>query len=142
MNFANNAKAQIPFQYELGEYIPPECDIWSPGKSRVLDKSVTSENSIDEPRHPGEFLRTELFEPNNFKVAKVARKIGAARITLSKFLHSHTDLSPEMAYRLGKEFEKHSSKYSARNLMILQNVWDLAKIEKKEQENYKTLEVH
>ena len=51
------------------------------------------------PPHPGECLQDSLLDAG-WTVSEAARRLGVARITLSRLLHGHTGVSAEMALAL------------------------------------------
>ena len=51
------------------------------------------------PPHPGECLQDSLHDAG-WTVSEAARRLGVARITLSRLLHGHTGVSAEMALAL------------------------------------------
>ena len=65
---------------------------------------TTTELRMAAPVHPGDFIRTEIVEAHGLNVTEAARVLGVARPTLSNLLHSHADLSGEMALRIEKAF--------------------------------------
>lgn len=52
------------------------------------------------PPHPGEQLREDVLPALGLSVAKAAAQLGVGRVTLSRVLHGHAAISPEMALRL------------------------------------------
>lgn len=54
-------------------------------------------NTMHNPAHPGEVLREWLID---LSVTDAARKLGITRAALSRLLHGHTGISPQMALRL------------------------------------------
>ena len=57
------------------------------------------------PSHPGDFIRTEVFEELGLNVTKAAEILGVRRATLSDLLNGNASLSPEMALRIEKAFD-------------------------------------
>ena len=59
------------------------------------------------PPHPGLTLRDDVLPALGLTVTEAAEQLGVARVTLSRVLHEHAGISPEMALRLeawlGKE---------------------------------------
>ena len=55
---------------------------------------------IFNPPHPGEQLREDVLPALGLSVAKAAAQLGVGRVTLSRVLHGHAAISPEMALRL------------------------------------------
>jgi antitoxin HigA-1 len=74
------------------------------------------------PAHPGNFVRTQIIEPENLSVTDAARALGVTRSALSAFLHGHASLSPEMALRVEKAFGVRTD-----TLMRMQNSYSIAK---------------
>ena len=62
---------------------------------------------IFNPPHPGLTLRDDVLPALGLTVTQAAQQLGVSRITLSRVLHRHAAISPEMAVRieawLGKE---------------------------------------
>lgn len=54
------------------------------------------------PPHPGLSIRENCLRPLGLNVSQAARRLGVARHTLSRVLHGHAAVSPEMALRLEK----------------------------------------
>ncbi len=54
--------------------------------------------------HPGQFIRTEIIEPEGLNVTRAAEVLGVTRPTLSALLNCRASLSPEMALRIEKAF--------------------------------------
>ena len=54
------------------------------------------------PPHPGLSIRENCLEPLGLNVTEAARILGVARHSLSRLLHGHAAISPEMAVRLEK----------------------------------------
>lgn len=52
--------------------------------------------------HPGEFLRVKTLPSLKLSINEAAQRLGVSRITLSRVLNGHCDLSPEMCVRLEK----------------------------------------
>lgn len=52
------------------------------------------------PPHPGETLREDVLPALGLSVTEAAEQLGVARATLSKVLHAHAAISPEMALRI------------------------------------------
>ena len=59
---------------------------------------------MQNPPHPGAFIRTEILGPLELTVTAAARVLGVSRPTLSSLLNGQADLSAEMALRLEKAF--------------------------------------
>lgn len=50
--------------------------------------------------HPGELLREDVLIPLGIEVTEAANRLGVARTTLSRVLHGHAGISPNLAIRL------------------------------------------
>jgi addiction module HigA family antidote len=79
------------------------------------------------PPHPGEMLRSMLPELN-VKIAEMARRLSFSRETLSRVIHGHSSISPDLAVRLER-----SGLSTARFWLALQMNYDLWQAEHREQ---------
>jgi len=52
------------------------------------------------PPHPGEALREDILPALGLSVTQAAMQLGVTRAALSRILHGHAGISPEMALRL------------------------------------------
>ena len=52
------------------------------------------------PVHPGEVLREDVLADLGLGVAEAASRLGVSRVTLSRVLHGHARVSPNLAVRL------------------------------------------
>lgn len=52
------------------------------------------------PPHPGETLLEDVFPELDISIAEVARRLGFARQSLSRIVHGHAPVSPDLAVRL------------------------------------------
>ncbi|AOI58806.1 HigA family addiction module antitoxin [Burkholderia diffusa] len=55
---------------------------------------------IFNPPHPGESLRDDVLPALGLTVTEAAAQLGVTRAALSRILHGHAGISPEMALRL------------------------------------------
>src|SRR5689334_15237560 len=76
---------------------------------------------MQNPVHPGKFLRTEVIEAHQLSVTEAAKILHVARPTLSTLLNSKADLSGDMALRFEKAFG-----VDMETLMRMQNSYDIA----------------
>jgi addiction module HigA family antidote len=83
------------------------------------------------PPHPGDFIRTELFEAKKISITEAAKRLYLSRSRLANVLNRRTRLSIEMALRFEREF-----KIDADTLCHMQTSYDLAK---RRRENKKDL---
>ena len=84
---------------------------------------------INEPAHPGSFVRAKVIESHNLSVTAAARALGITRAALSAFINEHSALSPDMALRIEKAFG-----VSMETLMRMQNSFDIAQARKRANE--------
>ncbi len=54
------------------------------------------------PPHPGRSIKDACLEPLGLSVSEGAKLLGVARNSLSRVIHGHAAISPEMAIRLEK----------------------------------------
>ena len=78
------------------------------------------------PPHPGEYLLEECLRPLGLSVTEAARGLGVTRNTLSRLIHGHNGVSPEMAVRLSMAFGSTPEMW-----LRLQNAYDLADARKR-----------
>lgn len=79
------------------------------------------------PPHPGEMIHDMLPELN-VKIAEMARRLHFSCETLSRVIHGHTSISPDLAVRLER-----SGLSTARFWLALQMNYDLWQAEHREQ---------
>src|SRR5690242_6392798 len=82
--------------------------------------------SMKNPSHPGDILQGSL-EKLELSVTEAAKALGVSRVTLSRLLHGHASVSPEMAVRLSKSFGS-GSPQGAEFWLRLQLQYDLAQV--------------
>ncbi|ETC99223.1 HigA family addiction module antitoxin [Asaia sp. SF2.1] len=71
--------------------------------------------------HVGDWIKTELFEPQNIRINTVAEHLGVSRQAISAILNGRCGLTAEMASRFEKVFDIRSE-----TLMRMQSTFDLA----------------
>jgi len=54
--------------------------------------------------HPGDWLRSEIVEPNGLSVTDAARHLGVTRQAMSNLLNARAGLSADIAIRFEKAF--------------------------------------
>ncbi len=59
---------------------------------------------MKKPRHPGDFIRTEIIEQAGLTVQAAAAVLHVSRPALSSVLNAKAELSGEMALRIEKAF--------------------------------------
>jgi len=57
-------------------------------------------STLHNPPHPGETLREDVLPALGLSITEAARQLGITRASLSRVLHGHAAISPEMALRL------------------------------------------
>lgn len=85
--------------------------------------------AIENPAHPGDFIRTEIIEPAGLSVTGAAVALQVSRPALSSLLNGKADLSGDMALRIEKAFGVRME-----TLMRMQSAFDIARIRKREKE--------
>ena len=78
--------------------------------------------AMKNPPHPGRSIKDACLDPLDLDVSNAARVLGVARHTLSRVIHGHSSISPEMAIRLEK-----AGWSTADHWLRLQTAFDLAK---------------
>jgi len=79
--------------------------------------------------HPGDWLRTEILEPNGLNVTEAARHLGVTRQAMSNLLNARAGLSADMAIRFEKAFG-----VKADTLLRMQTTHELAQARAREGE--------
>ena len=74
------------------------------------------------PPHPGRSIKDACLDPLNLDVTRAAEVLGVARHTLSRVIHGHSGISPDMAIRLEK-----AGWSTADHWLHLQTAHDLAR---------------
>jgi addiction module HigA family antidote len=74
------------------------------------------------PVHPGEVLRHDVIDELGLSVGEAAERLGVSRVTLSRVLHGHARVSPNLAIRL-----EQSGVSTARAWLAMQSAYDLAR---------------
>ena len=73
------------------------------------------------PVHPGEVLRHDVLAELGLGVGEAASRLGISRVTLSRVLHGHARISPNLAVRL-----EEAGVGTARAWLAMQTAHDLA----------------
>ena len=79
------------------------------------------------PPHPGDFIRTEIIEPQGLSVTAAARVLQVSRPALSSLVNGKAALSGDMALRIEKAFGVKMD-----ILMRMQASYDIARTRKRE----------
>src|SRR5438874_5048272 len=85
--------------------------------------------TMNNPPHPGDFIRTEIIEPAGLSVTAGAVALQVSRPALSSLLNGKADLSGEMALRIEKAFG-----VKMETLMRMQSAFDIAQTRKREKD--------
>lgn len=81
--------------------------------------------TMKNPPHPGRSIKSACLDPLRLSVTEAAVRLGVARHTLSRVIHGHAGISPEMAIRLEK-----MGWSTARAWLAGQTAYDLARARK------------
>lgn len=73
------------------------------------------------PIHPGEIIREDVLAELGLSVGEAAGRLGVSRVTLSRVLHGHARVSPNLAVRL-----EEAGAGTARAWLAMQSAHDLA----------------
>ncbi|MBD9443502.1 HigA family addiction module antitoxin [Pseudomonas sp. PDM04] len=84
--------------------------------------------SLHNPPHPGETLQQDVLPELGISVTELARHLGFARPHLSRVLHGHAPISPDLAVRLER-----AGIGKARMWLGVQTDYDLWHAERREQ---------
>lgn len=76
--------------------------------------------AMDNPPHPGEFIRPVYLEPFGMSVRSLAENLGVAPSTLNRVVSRKSGISPEMALRLAKALGR-----SPESWLAMQDHYDL-----------------
>jgi addiction module HigA family antidote len=77
--------------------------------------------AMKNPVHPGEILRDDVLAELGLSVSDAAERLGVSRVTLSRVLHGHARVSPNLAVRL-----EEAGVGTARAWLAMQTSFDLA----------------
>ncbi|MBB4822215.1 addiction module HigA family antidote [Pseudomonas alcaligenes] len=80
------------------------------------------------PPHPGEILLEDVLPTLGISIAEMARRLSIARETLSRIMHGHAPISPDLAVRLER-----AGISTARMWLAMQGSYDLWQAEQREQ---------
>ncbi len=72
--------------------------------------------------HPGEIIREDVLAELGLTVAEAAARLGVSRVTLSRVIHGHAGVSPNLAVRLER-----AGVGTARVWLAMQTNYDLAR---------------
>lgn len=73
------------------------------------------------PVHPGEVLREDVLAELGLGVGEAAERLGISRVALSRVLHGHARITPNLAVRL-----EAAGVSTARAWLAMQTAYDLA----------------
>lgn len=76
--------------------------------------------AMQNPPHPGEFIREVYLEPFDISSRQLATSLGVSPSTLSRLLKGNSGVSPEMSLRLSKVLGR-----SPESWLAMQDIHDL-----------------
>lgn len=76
---------------------------------------------MKKPIHPGAILREDVLAELGLSVTEAAERLGVSRVTLSRVIHEHARISPNLALRL-----ESAGVGTARAWLAMQTACDLA----------------
>jgi len=76
---------------------------------------------MERPVHPGAILREDVLAELGMTVGDAAKFLGISRVTLSRVIHEHARISPNLALRL-----EAAGVGTARSWLAMQSARDLA----------------
>ena len=79
------------------------------------------------PAHPGRLIKNACLSPLSLSITAAAMNLGVSRNSLSRVVHGHAGVSPEMAIRLEK-----AGWSTADAWLRMQAAYDLAQARKEE----------
>lgn len=82
---------------------------------------------LENPPHPGEFVKADIIEPLKLTVTAAAEVLCVRRATLSAFLNGRAALSSDMALRIEKAFGVRMD-----TLVRMQSSYDIAQARERE----------
>ena len=77
------------------------------------------------PTHPGGILKRHYLEPLGIGIAQAAEALGVSRQSLSKIVHEHRAITPDMALRLAQAL--HTTPELWLNLQRTYDLWHAAR---------------
>lgn len=81
--------------------------------------------AMKNPPYPGRSIKSTCLDPLGLSITDAARCLGVTRQTLTRVIHGHCAISPEMAIRLEK-----MGWGPARTWLVAQTAYDLAQARK------------
>jgi addiction module HigA family antidote len=78
--------------------------------------------TMHSPVHPGEILREDVLAELGLSVSEAATRLGISRVSLSRIIHTHAGISPNVAVRL-----EAAGVGTARAWLAMQSAFDLAR---------------
>ena len=82
--------------------------------------------AMKNPPHPGRSIKSTCLDPLGLSITDAAKALGVTRQTLTRVIHGHCGISPEMSIRLEK-----MGWGPARTWLAAQTAYDLAQAQKK-----------
>lgn len=90
--------------------------------------------TMQNPPHPGEFIRETYIEPFDISIRSLAESLGVAPSTLARVVATRSAISPEMALRLSKPLGRAPESWLAMqhtcDLWVAKKSADLSNVQK------------
>jgi antitoxin HigA-1 len=74
-------------------------------KRNTITSEMVKRHAMNNPPHPGDFIRTEIIQPAGLSVTAAAAALQVSRPALSSLLNSKANLSGDMASALKRHSE-------------------------------------
>ena len=84
---------------------------------------------IHKPKHPGRLIKSMLLEPLQLSASAAVKLLKISRLTLSKVINGHINITPAMAIRLAIVFSTSEKLWI--NLQVNYDLWKAVKESKK-----------
>jgi addiction module HigA family antidote len=101
--------------------VSPKAPPGAPTSAAPENPFAQIEQTMKNPVHPGEILREAVLADLGLSVGEAASRLGISRVTLSRVLHGHARISPNLAVRLDE-----AGVGTARAWLAMQSAHDLA----------------
>ncbi len=96
---SRRCRVELMGQQELAHHVPLcRCRCRAGRLSRLSLRKLNA--MMKNHPHPGELLREDVLLPLGIEVTDAATRLGMSRTTLSRVLHGHAGISPDLAVRL------------------------------------------
>lgn len=118
-------RRRVPKREEFGTMMD-RVILWDVATANSSTIRTTTEKEVrivamKNPVHPGEILREDVLADLGLGVGEAASRLGISRVALSRVLHGHARISPNLAVRL-----EAAGVGTARAWLAMQTAHDLA----------------